>query len=228
MRKAFLFCVVLVMVMGISFSVTAAPGGFISSPSGNKTPEILEFTMDGEDCSAQLKITPFSQKETLPEVDGKNLEDAYNDIISAPNITVLTPELKDLADDLGLPGQNLAVSDLFDISLDDCTHTENGHSNFSIKLNAETLENFVGLMYKHDGEWKVVGDAKVTGDDKDTLTFSTDEISPFAIIVNSNGTHIDVPQPPTGDINLVPYIVLMAVSAVALVLVGMRLKKESD
>ncbi|MBE7064578.1 MAG: hypothetical protein E7384_02025 [Ruminococcaceae bacterium] len=228
MRKAFLFCVVLVMVMGISFSATAAPGGFISSPSGNKAPVILEFTMDGEDCSAQLKITPFSQRETLPEVDGEALEDAYDDIVGAPDITVLEPDLKNIADDLGIPGKNLAVSDLFDISLDDCTHTENGHSNFSIKMSAETLENFVGLMYKHDGEWKVVSGAKVTGEDKDTLTFISDEISPFAIVVNSNGTHIDVPQPPTGDINLVPYIVLMAVSAVALILVGMRLKKESD
>lgn len=226
MRKAFLFCVVLVMVMGISFSATAAPGGFISSPTGNEEPEILEFTMDGEDCSAQLEITPFSQKETLPKVDGDAIVDAYNDIINSPNITVLDPELKDLADELGIPGQNLAVSDLFDISLDGCDHTE-GHGNFSIKLNAETLENFVGLMYKHDGEWKVVGDAKVTGDDKDTLTFTTDEISPFAIIVNSNGTHIEIEQPPTGDINLVPYIVLMAVSAVALLLVGLRMKKES-
>jgi len=224
MRKAFLFGVVLVMVMGISFSATAAPGGFISSPSGNIAPEILEFTMDGEDCSAALTVTPYSQRENLNDIGLEEIEDAYDDIIGAPDITVLTPELKDLAEDLGIPDENLAVSDLFDISLNDCEHTD-GHGNFSIKLKAETLENFVGLMYKHDGEWKVVEGAAVTGSDKDILTFKSDEISPFAIIVNSEGSH--VVAPPTGDANISLYIILMVISAAALVLVGMNLKKKS-
>lgn len=226
MRKVFLFAVVLVMVMGISFSSSAAPGGFISSPSGNKAPEIIEgscFIEGDNGCSKLLVITPFSQRQSLDEIKLDAIESAYDDIVGAPDITVLTPELDELAEGLGIPGSNLAVSDLFDIGIKDCDNPSE-HTSFSIKLKAETLKNFVGLMYKHDGEWKVVSDATISGGD--TLTFTTSAISPFAVIVDSEGTHIETP--PTGDdVNLYIYIVLMAVSAVALVLVGIQLKKKT-
>ena len=226
MRKAFLFGVVLIMVMGIGFSATAAQGGFISSPGGNTAPEIVDCVIDGVDHSEQLKITPYSQKETLADLDQKELEDAYDDIAESADITDLNTDLKELADKLGIDGEDLGVSDLFDIGLEDCElHDE--HNSFSIQLDVETLENFVGLMYKHDGEWKLVPGATVTGENKDTLTFSTNEISPFAIIVERDESPIT--PPPTGDdVNLMIYVALMGVSAVALLLVGTQLKKKDS
>lgn len=226
MRKALLFAVVLVMVMGIGFSVTAARGGFISSPSGNLAPEILDFVIDGDDCSASLTITPYSQRENLTELEQKEIEDAYDDIAQSADITDLNVDLKELAKDLDVDGKDLGVSDLFDIGLEDCD-IHDSHNSFTIKLSTETLENFVGLMYKHDGEWKFVPGAKVTGAEKDVLEFSTNEISPFAIIVERDSSPIT--PPPTGDdINLMVYVVLMGVSAVALLFVGLQLKKKDS
>lgn len=226
MRKAFLFAIVFVMVMGIGFSATAARGGFISSPSGNLAPEILEFVIDGNDCTASLTITPFSQRENLTELDQKEIEDAYDDIAQNADITILNQELKKRAEELGVSGENLGVSDLFDIGLEDCD-IHNDHNSFSIKLSTDTLENFVGLMYKHDGEWKFVPGARVTGAEKDVLEFSTNEISPFAIIVERDASPIT--PPPTGDdINLMIYVVLMGISAVALLIVGTQLKKKDS
>ena len=226
MRKAFLFAIVFVMVMGIGFSVTAARGGFISSPSGNLAPEILDFVIDGDDCTARLTITPFSQRESLTELDKNAIEGAYDDIAQNTDITKLNEDLKLRAEELGVSGEDLGVSDLFDIGLEEC-NIHDSHNSFTIKLSTETLENFVGLMYKHDGEWKFVPGAKVTGSEKDVLEFSTNEISPFAIIVERDPSPIT--PPPTGDdVNLMIYVILMGISATALILVGTQLKKKDS
>lgn len=227
MRKAFLFGVVLIMVMGIGFSATAAQGGFISSPGGNSAPGILDCTIDGEDCTEQLKIIPYNQRTELSDLGLKELEDAYGDIAESADITELNTDLKELAEKLGINGEDLGVSDLFYIDIEDRDDDEE-YSSYSIKLDVGSLDNFVGLMYNVDGEWKLVPGAKVTGENNDTLVFSTNEVScPYAIIVEKDESPIT--PPPTGDdVNLMIYVALMGVSAVALLLVGTQLKKKDS
>lgn len=208
MKKVLAVCLMLVVVMTMGISIFAETNGFVSSPSKNQAPEIVES--DVED----LVVTPFSDKEDLPEEQRQKFNGAYDSIRTSASVSDLNAGIKDHAGNT----DNLAVSDLFHIG------TADGQGNdgrFNVSLNADTLDNFVCLL-KYDGsEWTIVDGAKVV-DGK--LTFSDDEFSVYAVVVGSatSGT------PQTGD-NGIVYIcaAVMVISAVALIVVWKKSKKQS-
>ena len=221
MKKFITVLLVFTMVMSLSLAVVAAPGAFQESPSKNQAPELVESGNESEDCLARIIITAYANRDQLPEDTRKAIEDAYKIILESNVTGSLDEVLKPFADTLGIEVSDLAVSDLFDISMVGCDVHE-GHGNFHIKLKADTLKNFVCLLHFCNGEIRVVKDAKVVHDGE-CLEFTEDEFSPFAIVVNTAAQ--EPITPPTGDSYMI-FAVVAAVSALVLVVLVIKQKKD--
>lgn len=216
MKKVLAICLTLIMLVSISVPAFAE---FVSSPSGVRAPELIEGKNESEDCDAMLVITAYADKHDLPEETRKKLEEAYDIIKKTGDLSKLTEDVKDVADEAGVDVGNLAVSDMFDISSTDCgTHADHGH--FDITLKPESLKNFVCLLHYYNGEWRVVKDAKITQNGQH-LEFTEDEFSPFAIVVATEES------PKTGlDNSLWIYLIIMVVSAAALFFIWKKTRKQ--
>lgn len=218
MKKALSLVLTLLMVVCMCVPSFAAPGRFITSPSGVKCPIIIEFINSNDACTAKVVITAFADRHTLDDATRQQMEKAYNDIVNATDLANLNADLAALAKSLKIDSDKLAVSDLFDLSYVGCSEHE-GHGYFTVTLKPETLKNFVGLLHLKGDNWELVKDAKVKGD---TITFTAEEFSPFAIVVDTSAG-----SPVTGDFsNIGFYAVVMVVSAVALILIVFKLKKR--
>ncbi len=218
MKKFFAIILMAVMVCAMTLSVGAAPGGFLQSPSFNKTPIIVDFECSDPDWKGEIFITSYGDRNVLDLVEREKLEDAYNSIRDAFGISSLIPEISDIATNLGVDPDNLGISDLFHIGISDSTDGK-----FKIKLDSETIKNFVGLVYFENGEWHVVGDAKI--DEDGYLVFTTDLPRAFAVVVDVDDSVIDVPV--TGDVMSWVLLAVMAVSATGIVVLVISYRKKS-
>lgn len=226
MKRTIAIILSLVM-MSLSATALAVSSSFVSSPSENKAPEIMEFKPSDEECEADLVITPYNEKEELPEVLETMIETAREQITKSNDLTNLNSELKKIAENKKIDGKKLAVSDLFDIHATGCDFHD-GHLDFDIILKADTLKRFVGLLHmKKDKEWELVSDAEIT-ENGTHLKFSVDSFSPFAIVVETEGK-TDSDSPATGYDAMIPLCVgVMVVSAaVATILIIKGKKKEA-
>ncbi len=222
MKKIIAVCMMVVMLLCFGVNAFAAVGGFVSSPSGNAAPQLMDYSTGSDDCEATVVITPYSERDDLPEDSRLLMGQAYEHIVNNPNLSKLNPELSKVADEKNIDVTKLSVSDLFDIDLTHCDDHD-GHGNLSITLKPDTLKNFVALMYFNGEEWVIVEDAKVDGEH---LLFSTNVSGPYAIVVNTGAASTDTPQ--TGDNSKVAlYVVIMLVSAGALLVLWRKLKKQS-
>ncbi len=224
MKKLLAVILTIVMVMTLSLTVFAAPSGFVSSPSGSEGPILEDFENADEDCESELELTHYGDRDELDDESREILEDAYESIVNASDLGELNKDLEDLAEKLGIPVEDLAVSDLFDISSSDCDgHSE--HGEFTITLNDDDLKDFVGLM-RYDGEnWHLVDGARIS-DDGTKLIFTSDEIGAFAIVTNTGSSTV---SPPTGDnFTWIYYVVVAAVvAAMGLAFVVYKTKKRA-
>ncbi len=213
MKKVLAISLTVLMVVCMSFTAFAKTGEFVYSPSNNGAPEIVDSKPGSEDCDATIVVTPFRDRENLSKSARDLLEKAYKDIANSKNLADLCDGLDELAKKNNIPEENLAVSDLFDVSLKGCD--EHGkHGNYDITLEADTFENFVGLMQLTDDGWKLVDGAKVNKVNGEYhLTFSTAVFGPFAVVVNSHVIADGIPE--TGDKGVTFIYVLLAVSSVA-------------
>ena len=216
---------ILMLVMTVSVCATVfATNGFVSSPSKNPAPSVVSFEPENQECTATLVITPYSEREDLPEHLRALIEKAYAEIAASDDITKLNADLAALAQSLGIDSKNLAVSDLFDIHYTGCQFHD-GHYDFDIVLDVEKLSHFVGLLHMNkEGVWELVKDAVVTNNGEH-LKFSVESFSPFAIVVDASQV---TPEPPqTGDTSMIyVYAAIMAVCVIALVVIAFKLKKK--
>lgn len=220
MKKVLALCLTAVLMLTMSLVVFAAPNGFANSPSGTPGPEVVSFDPADEECDGRLVITPYSEKKDLPKELKDMIEKAYSDITSSNDLTKLNNQFAVLVANKNLNAENLAVSDLFDIHVADCTVHE-GHVDFDIVLDADTLSHFVGLLHFNKGQWELVEDAKVISNGEH-LAFSVESFSPFAIVVDTT-----TKGPQTGDGSMIYlYAAVMALSAAALVFVAIRARKQ--
>lgn len=220
MKKALVICLTLALVLSLSVSALAIPGGFINSPSGNRAPVIETFKPLDDDCTADLIITIFGDRTNLPEDQRQPFEDAYDDIINTDDLTNLNKDLADLAGQLGIDKDKLGVSDLFDLGCEGCEDHED-HGKFKVTMDVDGLEHFVGVIYRDDeGNWHLVEDAKVK-DGK--LEFTAEGYYPHAIVVDTT----EGKPSKTGDTNLIVICgAVMAVAAVGLAVVLVMRKKQ--
>lgn len=220
MRKIITVFLAVVMLVSATLTVVAAPGNFVKSPSTNPAPELIKGENVSDDCSAELIITAYVNRDQLPEELRLQIEEAYRMIVENPDLSALNAKLAELAEELGVEVTDLAVSDLFDIHYVNCGDHD-GHGHFDITLKADTLKNFVCLLHYYNGEWRIIEDAKVINDTH--LEFTEDEFSPFAIVVNTSEEDPDAPQ--TNDM-LPIYVTMAAVSGLMLLGLAVAYRKE--
>lgn len=220
MKKALAICLALVMAVSAAMMVFAAPGGFVSSPSGNEAPVIITVSYEDGSCNPKVVVTPYSERDTLEEEKEDDMNEAYDEIAANKNLSGLCSELSSVAATKNIPVSRLAVSDLFDISA-----YHNGDHDFcgsiTVKVGTEALRNFVALLHRDaDGTWEVVPGV-IVNVEEGTVTFSADDFSPYAIVVDTGSNAI----PDTGADIYIPAIAMIA-SAVSLVFVLFSMKKK--
>ncbi len=226
MKKVLAICLAMVMVVSMSAAVCAAPSGFVSSPSGNAAPGVVTFVPGDEDCTAKLVITPYGDRSVLPDTLRTMFEKAYNEIVNSKNLTELNAQLAKIAANKNIDGKNLAVSDLFDIHVTGCDYHDE-HVDFDVTLDADTLSHFVALLHMNkNGEWELVEDAQVVNNGEH-LKFSVDSFSPFAVVVDTTVEGGEDAETGENSMTYV-YVILMAVSALAFVLILVKSKKQKD
>ena len=229
------------LVIGMSISAFAAANGFVSSPSTNTAPVLVSAT-NVEGCSAQIVITAYGNRNTLPENVCKQLEDAYAAIVAAGDLSTLNSDVAAIAESLGVSASDLAVSDLFDISSTACDD-HNNHGHFDITLKSEYLKNFVCLLHYYTGTWRIVDNAEVTNNGTH-LEFDEKEFSPFAIVVSTKDLAVqpgettqpgedttvpgdDIDQPDGNNLWWILIIIAILLIAIAIV-VAVTVKKKSE
>lgn len=221
MKKTISITLALVLLVSLCLSAMAAPGSFIVSPSNNTTPILVDSSNESHDCTAEIVITPYSERDTLPEDAKQKIEDAYDSIAGTSDLTDLNSDLAGIAESMNISTGALGVSDLFDVSYNSCD-VHNEHGKFTIKLEAEMLDSFVALMYWDGSNWVIVEGAFV--DENGYLNFVTDKFGPYAIVVNTGAENVEPPK--TGDEFPWIYVVLMVASAAGLVVVLFLSRKK--
>lgn len=217
MKKALTLVLVLVMMYTLSIPAFAAPGAFVSSPSNSGAPSLEDFFNESPECFAELIITAYKDRSTLNDEKKSEIEEAYQTIVNATDLSTLNASLKDAAAKLGVETTDLAVSDLFDVSYYSCEHHAD-HGKFTIKLKANTFSKFVSLMHYTEGKWEIIDNASVDGND--ILTFTIDELSPFAVVVNTSSASTE-----TGDSSAIVYFLLIAASVAGISVLAVKAKK---
>lgn len=224
MKRVLAICLALAVLSCLSITAFADPGSFVKSPSYNDAPEVEKFDPADDGCTAQLIITPYSKRDTLPEDRKDRIEDAYKEIVGTDDLTDLSKALEDLAKEKGIDGNRLAVSDLFDARIEGCQIHED-HIGYEIILEMDTLEGFVGLMgMDENGNWILI-EAEVINDGTQ-LRFSVESLhSPLAVVVDTGET---ADSPFTGDSPMIfVYAIIMAISALAVVVIAIKYRKQT-
>ena len=226
MKKVLSIVMALAMVLCMSIAASADPGKFISSPSGNSAPTLVESAPGSDDCDADLVITPYSDRDDLPAEIKTQMEKAYQSIVSAASVTDLNAAIAEVAEAKGIPAENLTISDLFDIRYISCDE-HSDHGKFQIVIKADTIKKFVALLHFNNGSWEIVEDAEVkTVDGELRLTFSISDFSPFAIVINSEGA-TDSKPPKTGvESFAIGALAISVAAAAAVVFLSKKSKKE--
>lgn len=183
-----LLTVLMLSLLAFTLTFTAFADDFVRSPSANRAPTLVFGGSEDHPCDEPLIITPYGDRDQLPEDLKAEIEKVYADVKNSKNLVALCAALKGLAEKNNIPTANLAVSDLFDVR---DVHGD-VDATFDIVLKAEALENFVGLLHYTDGKYELVSDANVQEIDGELhLNFSTDGLSPFLVIVDT-GAEIPV------------------------------------
>lgn len=216
MKKLFavIFAVVLASVMCVT--ALAAPNNFVSSPEADNDTTLEGSDNNTEGCEATLVLTTFADREKLDDASRKNLEDARDDIVNSGDLTELCAGLKDKTD------KKVSVSDLFDIDYTDCD-THDGHGGFTFRVKVGSLDKFVGVMNYNGNAWELV-DASVN--DNGELVIKTDKTGAFAVVLESEQEDTSYPNQTGDDFTWWIYAAIMVVCVVALVLIGIKLKKS--
>lgn len=224
MKKLIALLLAIIMLAALSVSAIAATAdNFTKSPSNTGAPEMTyDWTDPVSGCDPELTITPYKDRETKPEIKTA-IEAAYDEIVHSQ------PSLRSLIITNGtLRGTNLMVSQLFDISFDDTAHTHtfgmNKTHNATIKLTGDEVKNFMYLLhYTYDtatpanSTWEIVNYTRTT---EDTISFTVNSLSPFAIVVKN--TTSEPTSPATGA----SASIACAVGAVVFGVAGVALLKK--
>ncbi len=190
MKKVFAICLALVMVLSLSVTVMAAPN-FIESPSNNRAPGIVDWENENGDSTGTIVVTPFGDRDNLSDEYKNEMQNAYDQIVNSDKLTDMFSGLENVITS-GMLETDLTISDLFHIYYD-TTDPNAKPGKFDITLSTDTLQGFVGLIQFVDGQWQIVTDAKVDGNN---LSFTSDKLSTYAIVVDR--TKAESTSPVTG------------------------------
>lgn len=212
MKKLVSTCLIAVLALTMSLSAFAANGGFLKSPSTNQAPTV-DNAENASGGAVTVTVTPYIDRADLDAAEKTKFEAAYDSVAGAADITTVCPALTTFATTAGVKPADLAVSDLFDV---DTAAT----GAVTVTLSADTLDKFVALIHWTGTTWEVVEGAKVVNG---KLTFTADNFSPFAIVVDGKA----VVTPPTGDTTMIIVCGVVALASAVAVVVFVKKSKKT-
>lgn len=220
MKKIITLILAITMVFASAVSVFAVQDGFVESPSKDSV-SLDSFDNESDGCNAVIIVTPYSDVDELEDTKEQENKDAYNEIVEKAE--AFLKALKKLASLKNIDLSRLAVSEVFDVSYYEAAGHD-GHGAFTITVSVKNLENFVGLLHRHNGEWQVVENASLNGD---KITFTVDELSPFAIVVDTDAQNPEIPNTNTvADMTAQTLISAAAVALFSMLLVVVLRQKK--
>ncbi len=222
MKKFLVVGLTLAMLLSMSVSAFAAPGAFVKSPSANGAPTVVSFSTSEEGCDGEIVVTPYKDRTQLSDSVRAELEKAYGDIVATTDLATLNSGLADIAKNLGIASTDLAVSDLFDVSYVGCT-LHDSHKSITVTLKSETIQRYAALLHLKNGVWDLIEEVEVN-EEENTITFSSAELSPFAVVVD---TSVPKDSPQTGDNSMI-LLGVMGVAAAGLVVIAVTAKKRKS
>lgn len=153
MKKLIIILTVAIAICAMSVSTLAARGGFVESPSANGAPTIVEGDTDD-----RVMITAYrDKKQNLSAGQIANFDNAYDSALSFPGVSHMNSKIANHASALKVNASDLALSDLFYVTIDGNT------TSAMASLKSVTFSNFVCLL-RYDGSNWVVVDAEINGD----------------------------------------------------------------
>lgn len=211
MKKIITLILAITMAFMSVVPAFAVEDGFVSSPT-NDDLTLNDWENEDPECTAELILTLYKDRARLTQFLREQLEKAYEILMNCKDLTTLCDQLANLVAKLGLSAENLAVTEVFDLTYHKCdVHEDHGY--FTIKLGAKALENFVALVHYHNGEWEVVENARVLADGE-TLEFKIKDFSPFAIIVDT-GDKVPNEEIPDTDVQTTQMPMQLMIGAAA-------------
>ena len=227
MKKILALLITAMLVFVMSISVFADPGAFVQSPSANGAPVLDEENSDGN-----IKVTAYRDREKeLNSTQIKDFEAAYKSVVSVSDLTTINSAIADVAANVQVSNDDLAVSDLFYISLVDESKAVAG-ATYKLNIQSDTFKNFVCLIKRVDGKWYVVENVELK--DETVLEFSTDDLGSYAVVVSTGDIPV-YPEPAQscGEFSLLELLILLAIIFAAVVIVNIyiyirKLKKASN
>ena len=214
MKKILALLITLMLVFVMSVSVFADPGAFVQSPSANGAP-----VLDKENSDGNIKVTAYRDREKeLNNTQIKDFEEAYESVVLSAGIAEINSAIADAAAEVQVDSDDLAVSDLFYISLIDESNAVDG-ATYKINVKSDTFENFVCLLKRVDGKWHVVENVELK--DGNVLEFSVDDLGPYAVVVSTGDIPV-YPEPAKscGTFSLWELLILLAIIFAAVVIVN--------
>lgn len=179
--------------------------GLIIDPEGN----IIDYVAQGD-----LIVTPVSKaddSDEIPEDTKELLKDLYDSLVNGDS---------KLPYPSGIDSADMVIRDLFDVSVMG-DHDLNGNSlkvTFDLGIDGKT--QIYGFIYM-DGQWVALTNLVNNGDGTVTVVLPGEGQVAFAVAADATTT-----PDPTGDsADITLWVVLMAVSAAALVAVAFSRRK---
>lgn len=126
----------------------------------------------------KYRAVGYSKRSALTAKQRREFIKCYNDVKKHTDLTELTEDIADIAEEQGLDVSDLAVSDIFYSVL-----PKNKESGTRVRVKAPNLDKFVALLCYSNGEWSVVKDAKVNANGK--LVFKTKKAAAYAIVIDT-------------------------------------------
>ena len=227
MRRVICLIAAVLLCASLVGPAFAATGTFVPSISYKDGPEIEEAEMNGEDVEECLVVTSLT--------DAKNkTTDIYQE--DRDLLLEVYEKLDDGSMKLPLENNNYVIRELVDVSFEKtlCVEVDHAHKEWLAEEgNTITIVFDLGVakstevivMAYVDGEWTAIKSVENNGDGTVTCVF--EDICPVAFCVEASS--VDA-APQTGDTvgqNLILWVLLMAASLVAIVILVVARRKQA-
>ena len=211
MKKLIILLIVVAVACVMGISAFAAPGGFVESPSNNGAP-----TLVAEDSDVGVAVTAYRERANKLSADRISVfENAYKSVVSYTDVSSMTSELPKAANKVKVDPADLAVSDLFFVTVE-------GKSSAKASVKSNTFDNFVALIRYDGSAWSVV-DSELK--DENTVSF-TASAGVYAVVVSTGATPQQSKKGCFGSIEGAGVLCIAATAAIAAAFVFEGKKKE--
>ncbi len=189
------------LVMVVAMSVTAFASEFTPSVTAKPAPTVASAEIYNEDGqvvatvpSGSITVTPLSEATEASEADPaiKAALEAAKAQLQSTNLIDLVPSISDIlaAYSASITTDDLAISDLFDVTLSDEMKAILATSGNSIKITFDlglSQDDLLIVLHNYSGSaWELISNDKVVINANDTVTVEFDSFSPIAFVVDAS------------------------------------------